>query len=149
MPYHFIRRAQVIATESRSNVLSHKKQRQQTIKQTGGCGGRVRERGEIWGVVHIKSMGHNSYLIFEMYTPCSACWLNSSILCLYGEFEFLNLTNASFDIKRCTSEHDRCTLLNIWRKDVGRGWINLSPSNRFLTVLLTVRLPLHQTLSQD
>ena len=35
-------------------------------------------------VVNIKSMAHDSVLIFEMYTPCRACLLNSSILCLYA-----------------------------------------------------------------
>ena len=30
------------------------------------------------GVVNIKSMGHNSVMIFLMYTPCCACLLNSS-----------------------------------------------------------------------
>ena len=46
-PYHMVRRTQVITTGSRNNVLSHKKTNR-TDNQTGrGCGGRVRERGEI------------------------------------------------------------------------------------------------------
>ena len=43
----------------------------------GAWEGQVK-RGDM-GVLNIKSMGHDSVMIFKMYSPCRACLLNSSI----------------------------------------------------------------------
>ena len=40
------------------------------------------------GVVNIKTMGHNSFLNYEMYTPCCACLLNSSIYAFMHNLDF-------------------------------------------------------------
>ena len=66
-----------------------------------GCSGRVREKGEIWGVVHIKSIGHDSVLVFEIYVPSRACLLNSSISCIIRILAYpdRNLGSASIRIK--------------------------------------------------
>ena len=82
--------AQVIATESRNNVLSHKKKHEEDrqLNRQGDVVGGSRKEGRYGGFVNIQSMGHNSIFIFEMYMPCRACLLNSSIYAFMHNTDF-------------------------------------------------------------